>query len=244
MLYHNLTVDPRDGYSSGGSCQVCCCAEVKLRPGETNLMRINYAPWSLPIGGPGVIPEMSYTVEVTSTCSDQAIDGFGPPSNIIPNLAAALNAVVTLDWSLTATPAGNTFSYAIVPLQGPSHGLATISPAGVITYTPNNGYTGRDYFHVKMTDAQGRSVIYPAYVDVGATGAALPREALATTPFIDVSKVSYLQGPQHVQFPIYMPVMCRPCDSYKMTIKQPARDCNGNVYHHFSCYTITCNDCF
>ena len=66
---------------------------------------------------------------------------------------------------------------------------------------------------------------------------------MSLVPFIDTNAIVTDQRLQTVSFPLYMPISCRECDSYKLTIKQPARTCDRTTYHHTMCFDITCKDC-
>jgi len=218
-----------------------------MRPGETNKMVIDYAPWSFNFGYPGVVPGMDYAVEVDkSGCSTGAIGGFGAPSNTNYELLVVANAPTTVDLSPNAAPAGNTFSYSVVPLFGPNHGTVVQSgTAGspTFTYTPYGGFTGYDYFSYKMTDAQGRSVVRSVRLSVGVHTDTPDLARMATEPFIDPNSVSIDTAQQLVGFVVHMPVSADACTSYRLTIRQPARDCDRNVYNHFMCFDITAKDC-
>lgn len=242
MLY--FTANPRDGISgaSGNMCNSCCCQNIGLRPGETNLMQINYAPWSVPIGW--ISPTLEYSIEVdTASCPTAAIDGFGPPSNTFYDFTTPVNTALTpIDLTANASPAGNAFTYHLVPMTGPYNGVVVIVN-GIATYTPHQAFVGFDHFWYEMRDAQGRSIRRSVVIKVGAAVGAAPREWTATMPVIDVSKIKTDMTGQMVSFPIFMPYTCQGCETYRLTIKQPATDCDRNIFHHFSCFDIRCKDC-
>jgi hypothetical protein len=244
VLYYEA--DPRDG-GQGTGCNTCCCQTLSLRPGETNLVTINYAPWSLPIAPPGIVPTMEFAItHDQSACPTTAIDGFLPPTNTNQTLTTAAGAPLVVDLGANAAPAGNTFSYEIVPMNGPLKGTFTATGApgsGQFTYTPNPGQTGFDYVTYRMIDAQGREVVRTVQVSIGVHSDRADLSRLSLVPFIDPSKVKTNGHNQTVSFPIYMPMTCRPCDEYRLTIRQPARDCERNEYNHLSCYDIRCKDC-
>lgn len=239
MLY--FQADPRDVSGiSGGACNTCCCQRLTLKPGETNKMTINYAPWSLPIGW--VTPSMEYSIETNSdACATGDVGGFGPPSNDFLSASTASGAV-SIDATATAQPAGNVFAYKVIALNGPYHGSVT-NASGVFTYTPRAGYVGWDAFWYEMTDAQGRKVTRSVRVNVGATSAAIDPRWIAEQPFIDASKVMTDRDMQLVSFPIYMPLSAPDCATYRLTIKQPATNCDQTIFHHIACFDISTSDC-
>jgi hypothetical protein len=211
-------------------------------------MQINYAPWSLPIGSPGIVPTFDFDIVANEeNCPSGDIDGFPPPQNTnyqAPN--TPVNTNVSINIGVNLTPPGNSFKFEILPLSGPYHGVVT-QPNGqynpLIQYTPNNGFQGWDVTWVKITDAQGRWIIRSIVWSVGTTIGLPPREYTSLVPFIDLGKVITDQRMQTVRFPITMPMSCRPCDEYRLTIKQPANDCDRNRYFHISCFDIRCRDC-
>jgi hypothetical protein len=242
VLY--FTASSRDGGTSGTvSCTACCCENFKMRPGETNLLTINYAPWSVPIGW--LTPTLEYTVDVTSTCSTAPVDGLSPPTNQNQTLTTAMNTALAVDTVALAGPSGNVWTVKTVPLAGPKNGILTY--AGLIaTYTPNAGFTGYDYFWYELTDTAGRKIIRSVIIEVTAVGinnGSAPKEWSALGPYLGVSKVVINESLHTISFPIYMSHACSACESYKLTIKQPARDCNGNIYEHFMCFEIRCGGC-
>ncbi|MGL5734866.1 MAG: Ig-like domain-containing protein [Beijerinckiaceae bacterium] len=244
MLYYDA--DPRDG-GQGAGCSTCCCTAMSLRPGETNMIVLNYAGWSLPIAPPGIVPTMDFSIEANdSSCPVTPIDGYLPPTNTNYLLSTPVSTTLSIDLGLNAAPAGNTFSFEIMPLSGPSRGqlIQTGVPgSGTFDYVPNGGLMGFDYFSYQMTDAQGRSVIRTVRISIGNHLDRPDAARLSLLPFIDANRIRVNQLDQTVSFPIYMPLSCRSCDEFRLMIRQPARDCDRNEYNHLSCFDIRCKDC-
>lgn len=242
MLY--FSADPRDGGAHGSVCNTCCCEPVFLRPGETALMQINYAPWSLPIGYPGIVPGLELEIEASNTCATGPINGFVPPTNVGIYPLTLLNAPVDFDALGGALPAANTFTFAVFPFSGPTNGTVILLPDGhTFRYTPNNNFQGFDGFWLVTTDAQGRTVITPVVITVNVGIFPVPFRLTVTEPYIDRTKVRTDQRSQTISFPIFMPYTCRDCDTFRLTIRQPASDCDRNIYTHFMCFDIRCRDC-
>lgn len=238
MLYY--TANPRDGADAVSACQVCCCETVKMRPGETNLMTINYTQWSVPMGW--LMAGTEYTmVHDTSACSTAAVDGFVAPTNTNYNVVSLANVASAVDLSVNATPA-QAFTFELMPFSGPANGTVTFV-GNIATYTPANSFNGYDNFWYKMTDPQGRTVIRSVTVAVGTVYGAPPRENSALLPFIDLTKIKVNENAHTISFPVHMPLSCQPCDAYRMTLKQPARDCDGNTFSHFKCFDFRCGGC-
>lgn len=249
MLF--VTIDPRDGgagVSGGSSCAKCCCEPIGIRPGECNLMTLNYAPWSVPFGGRGLVPTTQISIDINrENCSSQTIDGFGPPAYTAIDITTPVNTPVVGDIEAQMLPAGNSFTYKWLSVYGPEHGALTAfnEATGAWTYTPDNGYTGYDVFWFKATDAQGRTVIRRVVIAVGAVSGANP-SSQGYGLNIDRSKVAINNRMHQVSF-----VMCLSpaaegsvdeCARYRVTIRQPANDCDRTFYHLtcFDVYPVKC----
>ena len=246
MLYY--VADPRDGGApSTDPCNVCCCQRLSLSPGETNLVMINYLPWTGFIGGPGVVPGMKFDIEHNdSACVTGTINGFTDPSNTNYQLSTAMSTPLAIDLSVNEAPPGNTFNYRILTIYGPFHG--TIVQVGIpgspqFLYTPNGGWTGYDYFAYEMTDAQGRNIIRTVKISVGSHFSQPNLGFMSSLPFINQQSGTVDQRQQLVRFSITMPVSVRKCESFRLTIRQPARDCDGNCFFHQMCFDIIPKDC-
>lgn len=243
MLY--FTADPRDGISgaSGASCNSCCCQTINMRPGETNLMTINYAPWSVPLLG-GISAGTEFDVQLdTSACATDSINGDNPPNNSFYNFTTTVNAAVSGDLNLDAQPAATTHTYRKVALSGPEQGDVSILANGTFTYTPRSDFVGWDTFWYQMTDQHGRTKVRSVVIKVGDATGAEPVTSKSDLPYINRAKIMVNKDQHTISFAMQMPYTCEPCHVYRMTIKQPAQDCNLNLFHHFSCFDIRCKDC-
>lgn len=242
---YQFNADPRDGVPQGSVCDACCCEPISLMPGQRDLISISYGLWTGPIGWPGIMPGTEFNIEVNSdACPSGEVDGFLPPSASNLELTTAAGTLLMIDLTAGVTPAGNTFAYSIVPFSGPTKGTLVRTAEGMYNYTPNGGVTGKDYFSFQVTDAQGRIVIRHVEVDIDPANVQ-PRDLsrLSLVPFVEASAVEVRQPSQMIRIPIYMPLSCQPCERYKLTIKQPAQDCNCITFSHFMCFDITCKPC-
>jgi hypothetical protein len=233
----NFIADPRDGNAASGTCATCCCKDIKLRPGESNLVQINYAPWSAPLGGNGLVGEPRMQMEHNdSACSNN------PLKNTNYSATTALNTAVALN--LTTGAGTGTFQYAIVDMFGPENGKLTDTGTagnGQYTYTPNTGFTGYDYFSYLMRDAAGNMLIRHVSIKVGTDVVFEDPVRMALTPFIKTGTFDVMA--HTLKFPLHMPINVRACDSYKLTFRQEARDCAGNSYYHAMCFNILPTSC-
>lgn len=219
-----------------------------MRPNETDKLVLNYAPWSVPIGGFGLVVG-STEIEVTrdsSACSTTQIDGFASPALGDTGYAVFVTPVSTsLAGNVTvngATPVGNTFDYAVVPLTGPRFGAITSFNVftGGFTYVPESGFVGYDNFYVVMTDAQGRKLTQMVGITVGAPTHAAPYQT--TGLVIDRTKVKVDVHAHKLSFPITMLPDARECEVYKISIRQQTRDCD-DTYAHVSCFDVHVGRC-
>lgn len=243
----NVIIDDRNGMLAGSSgiCAVCCCPPIFMRPGETNLMVLSYAPWSVPLGGLGIVPTTEISIERDSSlCSVAVIDTFGPPANTSYNLPVVADTATPIDLTTNEDPAGNTFEYHVVPLFGPQHGLLTAMPLNGVAweYTPNNGFVGWDYFYYTMTDAQGRFATYAVKLAIGAPTTVQPVGNGRLGLYIDPTRIRIDQRMQQIAFAMYLAPDARQCDVFKVNIKQPAQSCDDTFYN-LSCFEVHVGKC-
>lgn len=244
MLY--ATVDPRMNTAASRGCGTCCCEPINMRPGEANLMTINYAPWSVPLmanGGPGLVgvPEVSI-VKNSEACSSSVIDTFGPPD--VPNLDLLTPLNTPVDVTFVPAPAGNTFVTEAMELFGPSHGqLSPQAPAvnGGFIYTPMTGYQGWDSFFVQTTDAQGRKVVSFVNIKVGAPTGFNDDPAFSGLR-IQRSQAQMDANTQTVSFVMELSPDARECEFFTINIKQQARDCD-RLFTHLTCIEVRVGKC-
>lgn len=254
-----LRIDIEDRHNNLGGCAVCCCEPVSLRAGEVRLVTLNYAPWTIPImsnGGPGLVPTPEFSIaENNEGCNNSAIDGFAAPATtglyFVTNQALALNTPLSYDLKDDVSPAGNTFEFRLVPVAGPYYGSLTTPLNGTEwVYTPESGFKGYDQFWVEITDAQGRKLIRPVNINVGAADTIPPKswgQNAAIGVQIDRSKVKINSQMQTVSFPLYLPPSndCETidgCKRYRVTIKAYGADCE-NTYSHITCMDVRCGGC-
>ncbi len=218
---------------------------MNLRPGEIDKVIINYAPWSVPLGGLGIVTGGTSIdiVKDTASCASNVQDGFAPPTAPALSLTTPLNTAVAANVTAGVTPAGNTFSFAIVPLSGPFHGgVVDTSPVGDgnFQYTPNPGFIGYDEFWVQTIDAQGRKVASAVVVAIGAPTS--PAPPAFSGLYIDRTKIQVDTRFQTVTFPVALFPDARECERFRINIRQNARDCD-NTYSHLMCIDVYVGKC-
>lgn len=240
------SVDPRSNQGQIG-CGTCCCEKISLRPGEENLINLNYAPWSVPIGNGVELlgdPEVSITAD-DGACSTASIDNFAPPSATVAELTTAQNMPVQQDLTGGAiTPVANTFSIALVPFASPKNGTVVIdNSTGIYTYTPNNGFVGYDSFYITITDAQGRSINRQQRVTVGTPTTGMQVNEDGRGVIVARQEIEVNTRMHTTSIPVRMSFLNDGCSVYKLQVKQTARDCNGRLFSHFWCADITNGKC-
>lgn len=234
-----FTADPRDGYTGNVGCQACCCSPAVIMPGETNKWQINYAPWSVPIGGRGLTVNNVYDVEKRV---DPVLAGNGAPS--VPFFGAVTPLNTTLNGTLTATdPDADSLKFKVLPGYGPANGKLTIVEAtGAYTYIPDTGFIGLDTFFFTVSDGVNPPVVGEASIAVQQAGA--PANRSTATPIVFVNKAAMVidAGYHTVEFPIEVSPAAKVGDRYRMTIRQQAMDCDA-YYWNVMCIDISVGKC-
>lgn len=242
-----FTADPRDG-SLGAACSTCCCQTIVMRPGETDLVVLNYAAWAVPMGS-GIQLVGQPDIQINrddAACSQSSIDGFSPPAHAHSTFITPQGAAteIVLNDPADESPAGNSFSYRVHPNEGPRHG--GISPygadfiAGVFQYQPAPGFAGTDVVWFDMKDAQGRIYTFPVQMRVSNSS---PTNVARLGAWVDLQKAIINQRLFEVSFPLTLSPDAKACEVFRMSLRQQARDCEGRLFTHYSCFDITAGKC-
>lgn len=239
MIYFNA--DPRDAYATGGNvCGACCCQPIGIAPNEDNKVTIGYAPWAAPLGGNhGLQNGTQFSIEKKAGQEPE-----GAPDNTNYRIATTVGVSATIDVSDNATsPTSAIMTFGLVPLSGPSNGEAVLDSDGALVYTPNDGFVGYDSLYFTTSDGD-YTIVRQIVIKVSKTS---PAPVLADKPFdpvlrIDPKTVNLKPG-YNMSFQLSASPAARVGDVYRLTIKQPALDCDCNEYNHVSCYDITITKC-
>jgi len=235
-----FTADPRDAFLSNTGCNTCCCASAVARPGETNKFMINYAAWGLPLGGRGLTDRVEFSVERR----EQSPDSRAPvnPNKYFP---AVFNTPLADTVATGASdPLDGTLTYKLDQLNGPERGEVVLNEDGSFTYTPTLGFTGYDIFFI-VTSNEAKSVTSQVIVGVAAQAAEDPLPAKAFEKPLAVLQKSVVVDKQNflLSFALKASPLAVVGDIYRVTIKQPAMDCNCIEYTHISCYDVNVVGC-
>lgn len=233
-------VNPRDGMGASG-CNTCCCQDATARPGETNKWRINYANWSVPLGGKGLNCQTTVSVEKIKSCPAPA--GSTDPANTDYVATTTVNNAASGDLSVNAT--GTSLTYEVLPLYAPANGTLNIQADGTFTYTPNTGFIGYDFIYFTTSDGVNEPVINRLAIVVSPS---LPNVALPV-PADDVmvsfphDRRSIDAGYHTLDMAMTVSPAAKAGDLYRVEIRQPALDCDGNCFWHVSCYDVVIGKC-
>jgi hypothetical protein len=235
--------DPRNRPSGGGdACNSCCCEMAYGRPGETNLWSIMYGHWVAGISGPGLVPGTSFEIAklnvVTPSGSNQ------PPVNKDYVFATRTDMAVAGSVATGASDVdGSPLTYGLMGLYGPTNGIVDLVPAtGAFVYTPRAGFNGYDKFFVTTSDGVNVPVINKVEIAVSPVGV----PAIPLPPKIDVVNIPRPRlsvNKHYIQFPVEISPAAMIGDRYRVSIRQPASDCDGNTFHHIFCADLTIGKC-
>jgi len=233
-----FTADPRDA-SSGlqSACNSCCCQPATARPGERNKWMINYGTWAAPLLGQGITDRTSFDLEKM----DQEPDPRAPINQnyyFPTSFNTALNGNVSTGAS---DPLDGELTYRLHGLFEPERGEVVVNIDGTFSYTPTLGFSGYDSFYV-ITSNDAKSVVTQVIVGVAALDGN-PRPAKAFDPVLYVHQKTVEANNNLLTFQLAASPAAVVGDRYRLTIRQPAIDCNCEEYFHVSCYDITVVSC-
>jgi hypothetical protein len=128
------------------------------------------------------------------------------------------------------------------------HGTVVISPSGAFIYTPGVNFTGYDKFFFSVRDTLHNPVIGEAIIGVSPQlplpALALPTLAMLTPVIVIRPKAVSLNSPwQSVSFPVEVSPQAKTGDTYRLTVRQQAADCEGNFFYKSDCFDIVIGAC-
>lgn len=244
----SFDVDARDG-ANGSACNTCCCKSIVIKPGETNKISINYAPWSLPISGRGLSNNTQFVFDKIHSVE------FSNASNVAPVFSSDGFEIVVgsentvFSYNVNAgvvdpTLPADTISYKLI--SGGQHGNTQINTAGVLTYTPFPGYSGYDRVFVSISDGVNKAVVAEIafVIQPNLPVAQLPINLVVSSPvFVEVARKSIVASWHQMTFPLTASFNAIPGEIYRLTVRQQTLDCDCNPYWHMSCYDVTVGNC-
>lgn len=241
----NFYANPRDGYQ-GDSCSTCCCESATARPGETNRWEVNYIQWVIPQAGRGLTDNTSFEIELIVDGNNPGA-GNQPPSVPFIGKTTAFNTPLTFDLTDDVTdPESNAIEFKLLSLYGPDHGDVTISPLGVVVYTPKTGYVGYDRFYYQASDDEAKPVVGQVMIGVAPDEGTIPvpTEAMATKPITIRQKTVIVDNRRStLSFAVETSPAAISGSVYRLTIRQQSLSCEGEPYWHISCYDIKIGKC-
>ncbi len=258
--------DSRDGFGqSNNTCNSCCASTSDGIPGETNKWRISYADWLQGIRGRGLFRADFSFLKITP-------DAPPPNSAILPptntDYTFQIEANTTFSGSVATSavsPQSTALTFALDPVNPPSHGIIAMNSNGTFIYVPSSGYTGIDSFGFVTMDGVNTPVenIVTFGVDVVvATPFATPlpvgvvygagtessQQVYSTTVppnqgLIYVDPTSVRMFGFYLDFGLTVSPECLINQIYRMTIAVQAMECNKQVFRHISSYDVNISNC-
>jgi len=234
-----LHVDIGAFEQNNNACVTCCCEVVSLKPGETLPLRLNYAPWAVPIAPRGLHCVPVIDVELKDTCSTPA--GSNLPPSAPPQIRYDVVADTPLDDDLktqVTDPEDDIMTFKAMMLYGPKHGSVKLKSDGTFTYTPVLGYVGEDRFFFSVTDNINPAVVLEALIGVGISAASVKGtwDLTVGTPIVD-------QRLYVVTVPLIASPAAKTCQVFRLSIRQGALDCDCNCYFHLDCVDVRIVSC-
>jgi hypothetical protein len=231
-----------NAYAGGDACNTCCCEPAYGKPGETNPWQILYGHWVASMSGPGLIGGTAFDITKISVVTPSGTNQ--PPVN--HDYTFATRTDLPVGGSLAALPAlaGGGLVYALVGLYGPANGIVTIDAGtGTFEYAPRPGFNGYDAFYFTTYDGINTPVKNKVDIAVSPVGVAaipLPQKI----PVVNVPRQKISITRDRIRFPLEISPAAIVGDRYRISIRQPASDCDGwYTYYHEFCADLTIGKC-
>jgi hypothetical protein len=229
----SFVADPRDAYSANSkACNSCCCQPASARPGEVNKWSVNYAGWSANLSGRGLLNKTVFDIEQVSTGNDP-----NAPTNTNYYFPVVFNTQYAGVVSTNAVdPDEGELKYTVDRLIPATNGEVTMQANGSFVYKPNIGFTGYDEFYF-VTDNGNKRVVNQVILGVAPQNAdALPAKAF-DKPLRVIQRSVHVDN-DVLTFALEASPILPIGEVYRMTIRQPAMDCDCTEYFHMSCFDI------
>jgi hypothetical protein len=225
---YNFTIKDVD---QGTQCIPCCCESLSMKPGSTNKVSVNYAPWAVPIGRLHCLP--AFDLVQMQTCPDTGQPVIQEPVQ----LAATTNATLLGDLRTFSTDQSLTFKSS--SLYGPWHGILELDVSGTFTYTPNSGYTGEDRFYATATNTAGNQTTFEVMLGVGVDETAIkPTPHVSVDPVVNVNYQYYIAS-----FAVKVSPAANLCEVWRLNIQMHSIDCECVCFDRTDCFDIRMVKC-
>jgi len=210
---------------------------MRVAPGETNQLQIDYRNWAIPLQGRGL-----YGGGTRITIAPCVTDGAKNTNTL--NAAAALKNGDSIELNIGGAKNSDLTKFWYLEDEDLNYGKITSfnEATGAITYTATSASVGTDRIFVRAEDKSGN--LYQGEITIAvnsAEDAPLPEpqpEISIPNNSIKVSGRNYT-----LTIPVSASVNAVPGDIYRLTIKQAALDCDCSKYWHTMCVDITIADC-
>jgi hypothetical protein len=228
----SFIADPKDGTAKQG-CNTCCCAPAHVQPGSSDKWSIDYASWCVPALAT-LTARTRFVIETKEAERDpNAPTNTNYWAHTLPNMTAGGNVAAG-----AVEPNAQPLAFFLVPFFEPEHGKVTLNQnTGAFSYTPSGQFTGYDRFYVE-TRSSGGKVVTEVLIKVGP--ADMPDQP--ATPAISICGAEIEYGTQ-LTFALSVAPSVQVGDAFRLTVRQPARDCDCREIAHTSCYDIHVTGC-
>lgn len=220
-------------------CNSCCCKQMAGSPGEVYQWDLDYAAWSVPIGGKGI---SEVVAEVELLRAARIPDGVPVANNgsvtgaFNTEIQGALASIVTYDGDESLT-------YKALPFSGPKNGKVVLDAnTGEFVYTPTNGWSGWDSFYYSVTSPKGATI---AEMRIGVSPQVGTLPPVKYTPPVSIpdSRISLVKTYHLVKTAVVISPGARIGDVYRVTYRAVALDCDCNEFVNLSCFDLTIGKC-
>jgi hypothetical protein len=185
------------------------------------------------MGGRGLLDRTEFSIEKKSQTPDP-----NAPINTPKQFPVDFNTAFSGNVSTGASdPGGDPLTFRLSTLNAPKYGTAEVNADGTFDYTPTLGFTGYDRFFV-VTDNGARTITTEVVMKVNGPNPPTPLADTAFTPDLAVNRKNMRVEGDVITFALAASPAAVVGDVYRMTVKQPAMDCDCNEFFHISCYDI------
>lgn len=259
--------DARDNFPpTRGGCNSCCTEMATSIPGEVNAWRISYAEWLAGVHAGRGLFDAVFSFEKLTPDPAPPYPATLPPINTDYQFQIEANTSYSGTIATNASsPQSSPLTFALDPVNPPSHGALAMNSNGTFIYVPQAGYVGIDSFAFTTTDGVNTpvknivtmgvdTVITDHFEDSLPPGVVNPSAPEASaqvyeTPlppnqgliYVDPKTVK-MRG-YHIEFALTCSPETLINQIYRMTLAVQSMDCDKQVFRHISSYDIRISSC-
>lgn len=224
------------------ACGSCCCENVSGIPGTTDLWRLNYAPWVIPMGGKGLSTHFSSTVKQIHKSAD--FEGVLTVENIAVKSMASNDIVIDLSTFVDAD--GQPVTYELVPGYEVKNGSAELN-GSILTIKSAINVVGFDAMMFRVTLPNNKSKVGEVFITwVRQASEEVPAaNTTMTTPVVRIprSRTTVHAAQAYIDVAVEILPTAQIGDIYRITFRANALDCDANCFPKETCYDLTIGKC-